>query len=254
MSGPLLVVDDGPVRTITFNRPEVRNAIDQATATALACALDELDADPELAVGVITAVGGHFCAGMDLRAFLETGIPMTEGRGFGGITARAADKPLIAAVEGYALGGGFEIALACDIIVASRSARFGLPEVKLGLVAGAGGIMRLPQRLPHYVAMRMILTGDALEATDAERYGLLSVLCDEGTATVTATGLAARIAANGPLAIRASKRLVRTARVWPEHEMFERQRHIVDPVSASVDAREGVDAFLSHRAPTWRAR
>jgi enoyl-CoA hydratase len=190
---------------------------------------------------------------MDFRAFLDTGIPTTEDRGFAGITARATDKPLITAVEGYALGGGFEIALACDIIVASRSARFGLPEVKLGLVAGAGGIMRLPQRLPYHVAMRLILTGDILDASEAERYGLLSVQCEDGTATATAASLAVRIAANGPLAIRASKRLVQAARVWPEEEMFDRQRQLVDPVLGSADAREGVDAFLKHRTPIWRA-
>lgn len=244
----------GNVAVVTLNRPRTRNAIDEATAHALAAAADRLDADDALAVGVLTGAGGTFCAGMDLKAFLAGEHPVVEGRGFGGLTRRGPDKPLIAAVEGYALAGGCELALACDLVVASRDATFGIPEVRRGLVAAAGGLVRLPRRVPPAVAMEMALTGDPITAEAAHRHGLVNVLTDAGAALDGAIALAARIARNGPLAVRASKQVVRDSPGWPEAEVWERQDAVVRPVLTSADAREGAAAFAEKREPRWAGR
>ncbi|HEY1516080.1 MAG TPA: crotonase/enoyl-CoA hydratase family protein [Solirubrobacteraceae bacterium] len=244
----------GRVFLITINRPDQRNAVNAAVAAGIAGALDELDGDPELSVGVLFGAGKGFCAGMDLKAFVTGERPFIEGRGFAGITQRAAEKPLIAAVEGFALAGGLEVALACDLIVAARGARLGIPEVKRSLVAAGGGLLRLPRALPRNVAMEMALTGDPLEAERAHELGLVNRLAEPGQALDVALELAETIAANGPLALAATKRILVESPDWPDSEFFERQGPIYDPVFNSEDAREGATAFAERRAPVWKGR
>jgi enoyl-CoA hydratase len=244
----------GNVLVMTIHRPEARNAMDQATAHALADALDELDARDDLRLGIVTGGGGTFCSGMDLKGFLRGERPSVEGRGFGGLTERPPRKVLIAAVEGYALAGGFELVLACDLVVASRAARFGLPEVKRGLVASAGGLMRLPRRIPFHVAMEYALTGEMLDAERAQSLGLVNRLSEPGQALDEALKLAAVVAANGPLAVATSKRIVTESADWGREEMFDLQRPIAAPVFTSAYAREGSAAFAEKRAPNWTGR
>ena len=244
----------GGVLLITLNRPEVRNAIDQETAVAIAAALDRLDGDDALRVGVITGAGPSFCSGADLAAKLRGESPRVPDRGFAGIVQRSSAKPLIAAVEGHALAGGFEIALACDIIVAGRSAKFGLPEVRRGLLATGGGLLKLAERIPYHEAMRLILTGDLIDAVRAAELGIVTDLVDDGAALDHALELAARIGENAPLSLRASKAIVTGSRDWPRAEAFARQAELADPVSESADAREGAAAFTEKRAPRWTGR
>jgi enoyl-CoA hydratase len=242
------------VLVVTINRPDQRNAINAAVAQGIAAALDELDAEPTLSVGVLTGAGKGFCAGMDLKAFVAGESPHVGDRGFAGITRRAADKPLIAAVEGFAVAGGLEVALACDLIVAARGARLGIPEVKRSLVASGGALLRLPRTLPRNVAMELALTGELIEAERAHALGLVNRLTQPGQALETALELAAQIAQNAPLALAATKRILAEAVDWPESEFFPRQAEIADPVSASQDAREGATAFAEKRAPVWKGR
>jgi len=249
---PVLAEQTGGVQVITINRPEVRNAINTAAAQGIADALEELDDRDDLVAGVITGAGMSFCAGMDLKAFLAGERPSVEGRGFAGIAMRPPAKPLIAAVEGYAIAGGFEIVLACDLIVAAETAVFGLPEVKRGLLAGGGGLLRLPHRVPYQIAMEWILTGELFPAADAYRCGLINRLAPAGEALPGALDLAQRIAANGPLAVRASKQIVTESRDWSGADQWQRQQEIYEPVRSSQDAREGALAFREKRAPVWR--
>jgi enoyl-CoA hydratase len=250
----VLVTTEQGVMVVTINRPQAKNAVTLAVSEGVAAALDELDACDDLMVGIITGAGGTFCAGMDLKAFLLGERPVLPGRGFAGITEAPPAKPLIAAVEGYALAGGCEIVLACDMVTAGRSARFGIPEAKRGLVAAAGGLLRLPERIPPAVAMELALTGEFLDATRAYDLGLVNRLTDDGSALDEALELAHTIAANGPLATRASKRVMVEYQGWPVAERFVRQREIVDPVVTSQDAREGARAFAEKRRPNWQAR
>ncbi len=241
------------VTVITIDRPRARNAVDRTTAEELAAAFDAFDADPDAVVGILTGTGGTFSAGMDLKAFSRDGErPSLPGRGFGGLTERPPEKPLIAAVEGWALAGGCEMALACDLVVAARDARFGLPEVARGLVAAAGGLLRLPKALPYPLAMRIALTGESFTAPFAAEHGLVAALAESGQALSEAQDLAARIASNGPLAVRATKRVVADAVQWTDAEAFAQQRDVVAPVLASADAQEGARAFAEKRAPVWR--
>ena len=239
---------------VTLNRPDQRNAINAAVAHGVAAALDELDADAGLSIGVLTGAGKGFCSGMDLKAFVAGENPNVPGRGFAGITRRAADKPLIAAVEGFAVAGGLEVALACDLIVAARGARLGIPEVKRSLVAAGGGLLRLPRMLPRNVAMEMALTGDPLPAERAHELGLVNRLAEPGGALDAALELAATIAANGPLALAATKRILAESADWADAEFFDRQEAIAAPVRSSEDAREGATAFAEKRAPVWKGR
>jgi len=242
------------VLLVTLNRPEQRNAVNRAVAEGIAAALDRLDGDDALRVGVLTGAGRGFCAGMDLKAFVAGEPVSVEGRGFAGIVRRASEKPLIAAVEGFAVAGGFEIALACDLIVAARGARFGIPEVKRGLVAAGGALLRLPRRIPYHLAMELALTGELVDAERMASVGLVSRLVEPGGAVDAALELAAAVAANGPLALAASKRILVEAPSWPTGSEWERQAEVSDPVRASEDAREGSLAFAEKRAPRWRGR
>ena len=241
----------GAVLVVTIDRPAVRNAIDRATSEALARAMDELDADPALAVGILTGAGGHFCTGMDLKAFLRGERVELPGRGLAGMVQTPPRKPLIAAVEGYALAGGCEMALACDLIVASEAAQFGIPEVKRGLIAGSGGLLRLPRRIPPQIAMELALTGDLLPATEARQWGLVNRLVPVGQALQAALELAERIAANGPLAVRMAKQVINDSPGWPADQVWARQNELLEQVISSQDAREGALAFAEKRAPRW---
>jgi enoyl-CoA hydratase len=242
------------VLLVTLNRPDQRNAVDAAVARGIAAALDRLDATPELRAGILTGAGKGFCAGMDLKAFVRGEQPSTPERGFAGIVERPPDKPLIAAIEGFAVAGGLEVALACDLIVAARGARLGIPEVKRGLVAAAGALLRLPQRIPYHVAMELALTGEPIDAERAAALGLVNRLAEPGEAVAVARDLAAQIAANGPLALAASKRILVEAPGWPAGERWARQAALVGPVRGSEDAREGARAFAEKRAPAWRGQ
>ncbi|MBN9098660.1 MULTISPECIES: crotonase/enoyl-CoA hydratase family protein [unclassified Pseudonocardia] len=251
----VLVSSTEGVAVVTINRPHRRNAVDAATAALIAAAFDELDADPELRVGVLTGAGGYFSAGMDLRAYAETGDrPVDARRGGFGIVGRPPRKPLIAAVEGPALGGGFEIALACDLIVAGESAVFGLPEVRRGLVASGGGMLRLPERIPRNLATEAVLTGRPFSAARCAELGLVNAVVPDGDALRAARELAAEIAANAPLAVQASKAVMGAAPDWTAAERFARQEELIGPVRASADAQEGARAFAEKRPPRWQGR
>ncbi|MBY6345532.1 crotonase/enoyl-CoA hydratase family protein [Providencia rettgeri] len=245
----------GKVMLITLNRPEARNAINLETAQALAQALDEFDADPSIAVGVLTGANNTFCAGMDLKAFAKTGQrPYVGDRGFAGICERPPAKPLIAAVEGYCLAGGFEIALSCDLIVAANSANFGLPEVKRGIVPGSGGMVRLPSRVPYHMAMEMVLTGGMYPAARMAELGLVSRLAEPGKATEQALALAEQIAANGPLAVQTAKSIISQSRDWRQSDLFDLQRPRIAGIFTSADAKEGATAFAEKREPVWQGK
>ena len=242
------------VLTITINRPKQKNAINRDVAVAVAAALDDLDADPTLSVGVLTGAGGTFSAGMDLKAFTGGQTPILPGRGFGGITRAEVRKPLIAAVEGWALGGGFEMVLACDVIVAAQDAKFGLPEVKRGLIAGEGGVIRLPRRIPYHVAVKVLLTGEPLSAVDAQQHALVSQLTESGAALASAQELAQRIAGNAPLALARVKTVLRETQGLDDAEAFRRQDEDAHGLLDTEDAHEGALAFAEKRAPVWRGR
>jgi enoyl-CoA hydratase len=250
----VLVERRDAVLVITIDRPEARNALTRAVAEGVAAAVDELDADDALRAGVLTGTGSTFSAGMDLKAFLRGETPAIEGRGLCGITQTPPRKPLVAAVEGWALAGGFELVLACDLVVAAETARFGVPEVKRSLVAAAGGALLLPRRVPANVAMEMLLTGDPIGARRAADVGLVNRLTPEGGALDGALELAATVAANGPLALAATKAVVRGSADWSTAEGWDRQAELVAPVFASEDAREGAAAFAEKRTPVWRGR
>ncbi|MDA0638368.1 crotonase/enoyl-CoA hydratase family protein [Nonomuraea sp. MCN248] len=252
MSDEVLVEESDGVAVITINRPKARNAVNGAVARGIAEALDALDARPEVSAYVLTGGGGTFCAGMDLKGFLSGDFPVVEGRGFGGMTEAPPKKPIVAAVEGYALAGGFELALSCDLIVASSESKFGLPEPKRGLVAGAGGVMRLPRRIPYHVAMEIALTGDHYPAARLYELGLVNRVTEPGQALEGAVELARKIAANAPLALAATKRVIIESQDWSLEEMFRKQGEIVNPVFGSKDAMEGAAAFAEKRAPRWK--
>jgi enoyl-CoA hydratase len=242
------------VLLVTLNRPDARNAVNAALAEGVAAALDELDADDDLSVGVLTGAGKGFSSGMDLKAFVAGESPYAAGRGFAGITQRAAEKPLIAAIEGFAVAGGFEVALSCDLIVAARGARLGIPEVKRSLFASGGALLRLPQRIPYHLAMELALTGDPIDAERGYELGIVNRLAEPGGAVDAALELAAEVARNGPLALKASKRIVQSSGDWTESEAWEKQGEIAGPVMTSEDAREGAVAFAEKRDPIWRGR
>jgi enoyl-CoA hydratase len=254
MAEEVIVEKRGANLVVSINRPDKRNAVNRAVSDGIAAAMDQLDSDPELRAGVITGRGGSFCAGMDLKAFLQGERPEIEGRGLGGVTERPPQKPLIAAVEGYALAGGCEIALACDLIVAAEDAWFGIPEVKRGLVAGSGGLVRLPRRIPEAIALEFALTGERMDAPTAHRWGLVNRLTASGGALDGALALTEAIGANGPLAVQMTKRIVRDSAGWPVDEIWSRQQPLVDAIVGSEDAREGALAFAEKREPVWKGK
>ena len=254
MSEVVLTEVDGGVMTITLNRPEAKNAVNLAMAQGIAAALDELDGNDNIRCAILTGAGGTFCSGMDLKAFVSGEVPYIAGRGFGGLTEAPPAKPLIAAIEGFALAGGCELAMACDLVVAAETARFGIPEVKRGLAAGAGGLVRLPRQLPYRVAMELALTGDFMDAQRALNLGFINQTVPEGETLAAAQVLASKIAGNGPLAVKLSKQVVRESEDWATAEMFAKQQDILQPVFTSEDAIEGATAFAQKRAPNWKGR
>jgi enoyl-CoA hydratase len=254
VSDEVLVERRGAVQIITINRPAAKNALDAAVAQGIAEAVDELDASDELWAGVLTGGGGVFSAGMDLKAFLRGESPAIEGRGLCGITQTPPRKPLIGAVEGWALAGGFELLLACDMVVAARTARFGVPEVKRSLVAGAGAALLLARRVPFAIALELLLTGEPFGAERAAEVGLVNRVTDEGGALEGACAMATTIAANGPLAVAATKEIARGSADWSLAEGWVRQAEIMAPVFGSDDAKEGATAFAEKRPPVWRGR
>ncbi|MES2480753.1 MAG: crotonase/enoyl-CoA hydratase family protein [Pseudomonadota bacterium] len=255
MSTPevLVEVDDGLI-IITINRPDQKNAVNRAVSYGVCEAVDEMDRNPQLRAGILTGAGGTFCSGMDLKAFLRGEVTRVEGRGILGIARTPPQKPLIAAVEGYCLAGGFESMLVCDLAVAARNAKFGLPEAKRGLAAAAGGLMRLPRLVPQRIAMEMVLTGDMWTAEQLAPYGLFNAVVEPGQALEEAKKLARRVIATAPMSVAASKRVIVEQRDWPLAEMFARQEPITGPVLTSSDAREGATAFAEKRAPHWKGQ
>ncbi|HEX5188822.1 MAG TPA: crotonase/enoyl-CoA hydratase family protein [Streptosporangiaceae bacterium] len=247
----LTEVRDG-VGIVTINRPQARNAVNGAVARGIAAAVEEFDARADVSVLVLTGAGGTFSAGMDLKGFLAGDSPIAPGRGFGGIAERPPVKPVIAAVEGYALAGGFELVLSCDLVVASEEARFGLPEVRRGLVAGAGGLLRLPRRIPYHLAMEVALTGEHFGAARLAEAGLVNKLVPAGQALPAAIELASKVALGAPLALAASKRVIVESADWTANEAFARQGEIIAPIFRSKDAMEGAAAFAEKRPPAWR--
>jgi enoyl-CoA hydratase len=254
VSDEVLVERRGAVQVITINRPEARNALNLGVAEGIAAAVDQLDSSDDLRVGVLTGAGGVFSAGMDLKGFLRGESPSIPGRGLCGITRTPPRKPLIGAVEGWALAGGFELLLACDLVVAARTARFGVPEVKRSLIAAAGAALSLPRMLPPAIALELLLTGDPIGAERAAEVGLVNRVTDPGGALDGALELAAVIAANGPLAVAGTKEIARRSTDWSREEGWDEQARIIAPVFSSEDAREGATAFAEKRTPVWKGR
>lgn len=251
MTQEIVVEREGSVLVITINRPEVRNALNRSASEGIARAIDELDSDPGLTLGILTGAGSHFCAGMDLKAFLRGERVELDGRGLAGITETPPLKPLIAAVEGYALAGGCELVLACDLVVAADNAMFGIPEVARGLIAGSGGLIRLPQRIPRQIALEYALTGAMMPASEARQWGMVNRLTAPGKALDGARELARVISANGPLAVQMTKRVMADSPTWPVDEIWSRQRELLEQIISSEDAREGARAFSEKRAARW---
>lgn len=248
----LTTVEDG-VLIVTINRPEAKNAMTKAAAEGIAAAMERLDTEDDLRVGIITGAGGTFCSGMDLKGFLRGESPSVEGKGFGGVVQSPPAKPLIAAVEGYALAGGLELMIACDLVVAHKDAKFGIPEVKRGLVAAAGGVMMLPDQIPERIALELALTGDFIGAERAYQLGMINEVT-EGSALDAAKALAAKIAANGPLAVKVSKAVMKQSRGWAMEDRYAKQGALIGPVFVSHDAREGAAAFAEKRKPNWTGK
>jgi enoyl-CoA hydratase len=237
----------GRVLLITLNRPEAMNSINGALSHGLWAAIKELDSDPGLTAGVLTGAGRGFSSGMDLKAFArgEDIGPMME------FIQKGAEKPLIAAVEGFALAGGLELALSCDLLVASKGAKLGIPEVNVGLFAAGGGLLRLPSRVGYGRAMEMAITGDPISAEEAAEVGLVARLVEPGTTVHAAMALAERVARNAPLAVAASKQLIKTTQGTTEAEFWTIQGSLQASVFTSNDAKEGPKAFAEKRAPEW---
>ncbi|MFS0884059.1 crotonase/enoyl-CoA hydratase family protein [Aeromicrobium sp. 179-A 4D2 NHS] len=245
---------DGRALVISLNRPEARNAVNSQVARELAAAFDRLDADPDLRVGILRGEGRGFSAGMDLKAFLEGDFPAFEDRGFGGFAQKPPRTPVIAAIEGFAVAGGLEMALACDLIVAASDAKLGLPEVKRSLIAAGGGLLRLAQRIPYHVAAEIALTGDPVPVERLYQVGLVNRVAEPGRALEVALALAAQLVDNAPLGLEGSKHVLERAADWGLERGWQEQEPIMMRVNQSEDAREGATAFAERRPPVWRGR
>jgi enoyl-CoA hydratase len=257
MADEVLQERRGHVVILTINRPEARNAINGPVSLAMSGFMDELAEDPDCWVVVITGTGDKaFSAGMDLKAFAsgEGGDIMGASGGFGGLTQRTFPKPIIAAVNGSALAGGFEIMLSCDLVVAAEHATFGIPEAKRGLIAGAGGLIRMPKRLPIAVALELAMTGDTIDAARAFELGLVNRVVPSSVVIEEAVSLADRIAANAPLAVRYSKSVMKQAAELSEAEGWKINAEAVGVVFTSADAMEGPVAFAEKRPPNWQGK
>ena len=248
----LTEVIDNHILQITLNRPEVRNAFDQNMAVQLENVLDQFDADDNLRVAVLTGGGGTFSSGMDLKAAQRGEDAETTKRGPLGVLKESPKKPMIAAIEGHALGGGLELALACDLIVAASDVMVGLPEVRRALAPLAGGVMRLPERIPYHKALEFLLTGRTATAQEFAELGLVNCVAPPGKALEGAMELAQMIAGNGPVAVKEILALARQARTTLEPDMFPLQREALDRIKQSPDAAEGIQAFLEKREPVWQ--
>ena len=235
------------VLLITLNRPKAKNSVNTALAAALTAAIEELDSDDGLSAGVLTGADGGFSAGMDLKAFATEGPP----KGFDEFLRNGAKKPLIAAIEGFALAGGLEIALTCDLLVAAKGVRLGIPEVGVGLFAAGGALMRLPRVVPYGVAMEMALTGDPISVEKAAEYGMVARIAEPGKAVDEAIALGTRIAKNAPLSVSASKQMISDSFGRTEDEFWKHQGPLIRDIFASNDAKEGPRAFAEKRAPKW---
>jgi enoyl-CoA hydratase len=246
----------GPYAVIKINRPEARNAVNSAVAEGIEAALDEIEADDSTWVGILTGEPPVFCAGADLKeinAGNAAGLATKRG-GFGGVVQRERSKPLIAAVDGPALAGGTEIVLSCDLVVASSTATFGIPEVKRSLVAAAGGLFRLGRKIPLNVAMELALTGDPIDAERAHHFGLVNRLVEPGQALDAAIALAEQICANAPIAVRESRRVVLEATHAPDDVGWKMSAEGMGKAMQSEDFSEGLTAFIEKRPPEWKGR
>lgn len=243
----------GPIQVMTLDRPHTRNAIDLDLSQAVAEAVDSAERDPSVRALILTGAGGTFCSGMDLKAFSRGERPTIPGRGLCGITRRAPRLPLIVAVEGAAVGGGFELVLAADLVVAGQGARFSMPEVRRGLVATQGGALRLPRRLPPSVAAEMLLTGRSVTAREMLGHGLVNRVSPDGEALDAACQLAREVAAGAPLAVDAALAVLRALSA-PSPEAWSKQDQRFAPVLSSADAREGALAFAQKRKTYWEGR
>jgi len=245
----------GHAALVTLNRPEARNAISPEVSQAMAAVLDEVEADPELRAVVLTGAGEVFCAGADLKVIASgRAADIASGKGgFAGVVTRDFPKPIIAAVNGPALAGGCEIVLACDLVVAAEAAVFGIPEVKRGLMAAAGGLIRLPKRVPLAIALELAMTGDPIDAPRALALGLVNRVVPGAAVVDEAVALAERIGENSPIAVRNSRQLVIEAAEMSEEEGWARTLELMGPVFASGDAIEGATAFAEKRKPVWKS-
>lgn len=250
MADEVLTEVRGRVLIITLNRPEVRNAIDTALGQGVIDAYRRLDDDDDLTVAVLTGAGKGFCSGMDLKAF-ASGDSSAKVRE---VLQGGAAKPVVVAIEGFAVAGGLELALTGDLLVGASDARFGIPEVGVGLVAGGGGLYRLHRRVPWGVATEMALTGEPISAPEAHRHRLIDRMCEPGDALEVAVELAETVAANAPMAVRVSKTVMNRGWGLPEDEYWAMQAPVVAPVFASADAIEGATAFAEKRPPRWSGR
>ncbi len=237
----------GRVLLITLNRPDAMNAINRDLAQGLLAAVAELDGDDGLTAGVLTGTGRGFCSGMDLKAFAKGEPP----EGMDEFIQKGAQKPLIAAIEGFALAGGLELALSCDLLVAAEGVKLGIPEAGVGLFAAGGGLMRLPSRVGYSKAMEMAITADPITAEEGLDFGLIARVAPKGSAVDVAMELAERVAKNAPLAVAASKQLIRATTGLTEEEFWQEQRSYQGPVFTSNDAKEGPRAFAEKRPPEW---
>lgn len=246
----------GPFAVVTINRPDARNAVNGAVAQGIEEAIDKIEADDSIWVGILTGEPPVFCAGADLKEINSGNAAalQTERGGFGGITQRERTKPIIAAVDGPALAGGTEIALACELIVASSTATFGIPEVKRSLVAAAGGLFRLPRKIPFNIAMEMALTGDPISAELAHHHGLVNRLCEAGQALDVAVALAEQICANAPVAVRETRKIVLEATTAPDEVGWRMSIEGMAKAMGSEDFSEGLTAFIEKRPPRWTGR